>query len=174
MVRKSNPKVVTHNLQDDGVFPNSRLPLLIYEGVFGSDATDYGAEFENVFRSNRWADSWRNGVYAYHHYHSTAHEVLGVYRGSAKILMGGDHGITLELTAGDAVVIPAGVAHKSLGATQDFAVVGAYPRGQKWDMNYGHPGERPQADTNIQKVALPDADPILGPSGPLLRAWQVS
>jgi uncharacterized protein YjlB len=116
--------------------------------------------------------TWRNGIYSYHHYHSTAHEVLGCYRGSAKVQFGGESGIVEELSAGDVVIIPAGVGHKNLGASADFAVVGAYPRGQDYDMNYGKPGERPRADENIARVPLPETDPIFGKDGPLLRHWR--
>jgi len=50
---------------------------------------------------------------------------------------------------------PAGVAHKNLGQSSTFAVVGAYPDGQHWDMNTGKPGERPRADQRIARVMLP-------------------
>ena len=53
---------------DDGVFPNSRLPVLIYRGVL---ATPDAAAFERMFEANGWSSSWRNGLYAVHHYHST-------------------------------------------------------------------------------------------------------
>ena len=72
---------------------------------------------------------------------------------------------------GDVIIIPAGVAHKNFGATGDFGVVGAYPEGQDWDMNYGRPGERPAVDSNIRRVALPKADPLYGIAGPLLEQW---
>jgi uncharacterized protein YjlB len=85
--------------------------------------------------------------------------------------LGGDGGIIFDLRAGDVLVIPAGVAHKNLGATSDFAVVGAYPDGRDWDLNYGKAGERPKTDDNIAKVPLPRSDPLYGPRGPLVRHW---
>jgi uncharacterized protein YjlB len=118
-----------------------------------------------------WAGCWRNGIYSYHHYHSTAHEVLGVYRGSAKVQLGGEKGIIHEAEPGDVIIIPTGVVHKNLGSTSDFGVVGAYPDGQDWDMNYGKPGERPNADQSISSVPLPKSDPVFGASGPLLAKW---
>jgi uncharacterized protein YjlB len=105
------------------------------------------------------------------HYHSTAHEVLGVYHGSARVQLGGERGVVQEVHPGDVLVIPAGVAHKKLGSTADFGVVGAYPEGQDWDMNYGRLGERPRADSNIARVPLPKADPVCGPDGPLTVHW---
>ena len=71
----------------------------------------------------------------------------------------------------DTIVIPAGVAHKNLRASRDFLVVGAYPPGQSWDMNYGEAGERPDADQNIMRVPRPKKDPVFGRRGPLIDHW---
>jgi uncharacterized protein YjlB len=78
----------------------------------------------------------------------------------------------LEVGAGDVVVIPAGVGHKRLVASSDFAVVGAYPDGQRPDMNVGEPGERPRVDQTIAGLALPLNDPVFGPEGPLFDHWK--
>jgi uncharacterized protein YjlB len=51
-------------------------------------------------------------------------------------------------------------------------VVGAYPAGQNWDMNYGRPDERPAADKNIHAVGIAKTDPVYGLSGPLLKHWK--
>jgi len=82
-----------------------------------------------LFERNGWGGAWRNGIYAHHHYHSTTHEVLGVASGSVRVRLGGDSGKTVVLRAGDVVVVPAGVAHKSEGESPDLVVVGAYPQG---------------------------------------------
>jgi uncharacterized protein YjlB len=163
--------VLVQELQDDGMFPNSRLPLLLYRMAVKLQGQDPATIFEQLFAANGWHGSWRNGIYPYHHYHSTAHEVLGVYRGSARVQLGGERGVVQEVHPGDVIIIPAGVAHKNLGSTGDFGVVGAYPEGQDWDMNYGRPGERPTSDSNIRRVALPKADPLYGIDGPLLEQW---
>jgi uncharacterized protein YjlB len=156
-------------LADDGTFPNSRLPLVVLQRAFPPAA---GARaIETAFHANGWGDGWRDGIYPYHHYHSTAHEVLGVYAGKATVQLGGPQGITLEIGPGDVIAIPAGLAHKNLGQTRDFAVVGVYPEGQRWDMNYGKPGERPGADERIARVPLPARDPVHGTGGPLLALW---
>jgi len=170
----NNTHVQTHHLTDDGVFPNNpNLPLLVYPQAVAITGLKPAVAFETRFGSNRWGDSWRNGIYDYHHYHSTAHEVLGVFSGSARVACGGDGGVVLEVHAGDVVVIPAGVAHKNLGSSGDFGVVGAYPEGQDWDMNTGKPGERPKADRAIATVPLPHADPVFGAAGPLVSLWKV-
>jgi uncharacterized protein YjlB len=164
---------VHHALEDDGTFPNNgKVPLLVYTGGVSLPDLNPATTFEELFHRNHWGNSWRNGVYGFHHYHSTAHEVLGVYSGTARIQLGGEGGITLSVGQGDVVVIPAGVAHKNLGASSDFRVVGAYPRGQRPDMNYGRAGERPHADHNIAAVDLPEADPVHGKDGPLIEWWQ--
>jgi uncharacterized protein YjlB len=126
-----------------------------------------------LFESNGWSDSWRNGVYDYHHYHTTAHEVLGVYRGNATVNFGGEGGPITKVWAGDVVIIPAGVSHKNLGASPDFGVVGAYPDGQKVDMHYGKPEEVAKAEANISKLPMPSQDPVQG-DGPLLRYWAIT
>jgi uncharacterized protein YjlB len=76
--------------------------------------------------------------------------------------------------AGDVIVIPAGVAHQNIGASDDFGVVGAYPGGREWDLLRGLPGERPKADENIAALPLPKNDPIYDTKGPLRRIWKSS
>lgn len=164
--------VSTHSLTDDGTFPNNeRLPALVYKSAIDLAPDAAARSFEETFRRNQWGGSWRNGIYSYHHYHSTAHEVLGVARGTARVQLGGPDGPAFEVEAGDVIVIPAGVAHKNLGSSKDFLVVGAYPEGQDFDMNYGKPEERPRADKNIEQTPLPKADPVYGDDGPLIQHW---
>ncbi|MDX1619171.1 MAG: hypothetical protein R3224_10330, partial [Balneolaceae bacterium] len=81
-------------------------------------------------------------------------------------------GEALEIQAGDAVVIPAGVGHCLLTGSDDFRVVGAYPEGQTWDMCTGKPDERPQVLKNIGEVELPTGDPLTGTREPLLEYWE--
>lgn len=158
---------------DDGTFPNSRFPVLVYRSVARADSGSAAPEeLEALFGGNGWGSaSWRNGLYRVHHYHSTAHEVLGVYGGSVRIQLGGPQGTPVEVRAGDVVVIPAGVAHQNLGASRDFHVVGAYPAGTSPDMNYGERGERPGTDRNIARLAFPVADPVGGKRGDLVTHW---
>lgn len=160
-------------IPDDGTFPGNReCPLLIYRGAIALDgASDAAAVVERVFHENGWGASWRNGVFPYHHYHSTAHEVLGVYAGAATLTLGGPSGVTLEVAGGDVLVLPAGTAHKRERAQRAFGVVGAYPPGPDWDLMRGRAGERPTADRNIAAVPLPRTDPVWGAEGPLVRWW---
>jgi uncharacterized protein YjlB len=155
---------------DDGTFPNSRLPLLFYAEALPRDAVTPEA-LERLFAENGWPPAWRSSVYQFHHYHSTAHEALGVARGSARLMLGGPQGQEFEVAAGDVIVIAAGVAHKRLSSSSDFLVVGCYPPGQDWDLLKGEAGDRPEADRNIAAVPLPGADPVGGVDGPLVREW---
>lgn len=157
-------------LRDDGTFPNSRFPALVYARVFSEQAA-LADRFEALFEKHGWTGSWRNGLFQFHHYHSTAHEVLGVYSGHVRVRLGGAKGQLVTLKAGDVAIVPAGVAHKNEGQSADFRVVGAYPRGTSADMQYGKDGERPRTDENIASVPLPPADPVGGRQGALLRLW---
>jgi uncharacterized protein YjlB len=160
-------------LEDTGVIPNNaKCPLLIYPQALALPKSDPARAIEKLLADNRWGGIWRNGIYTVHHYHSTAHEVLACYHGSAQVQLGGEPGILYSLSVGDVVLIPAGTGHKNLHASDDFAVVGGYPQGQKWDMCYGKPGERPRADENIALVPLPRTDPIYGTEGPVLDFWK--
>ena len=159
--------------EDDGLVPNSRLPLLLYRGALTLDgAEDPAALFEAAFAANGWSGSWRNGIYDYRHYHSTSHEVLGVARGGARVELGGAKGQILKLGAGDAVVIPAGVGHRCVEAGEDFLVVGAYPAGRSWDLLRDTPREHAKALEHIPRVPLPEADPLFGRDGPLVHRWR--
>lgn len=164
-------EVLAFHLNSADSIPNNRLPLLVYRRAIDLSAGDPAEIIEQLFASNHWTGCWRNGIYDYHHYHSTSHEVLGVFAGSAQVQFGGPQGTIQEVRAGDVVIIPAGVAHKNLGASRDFGVVGAYPANQEWDMCYGKTGERPDADNRIARVPLPERDPIYGSDGPLLKHW---
>lgn len=172
-ILNKSPRIVTHVLKDGGDIPNSRLPVVIYQGALSLPKIDPAAAIEDLIHANDWGNDWRNGIFDYHHYHSTAHEALLVYSGSAKVRLGGEGGVTDTINAGDVIVIPAGVGHKNLGASSDFHVVGAYPPGQNVDMNYGKTGERPRVDQNIARVHLPAMDPLFGKAGPLLDYWRV-
>lgn len=161
-------------LPDDGTFPNSRLPVLLYKDVLDIPVLFKAAHVKNLFDRNGWTNSWEAGILTCHHYHSIAHEVLGVYRGRTNLQLGGPDGPEIGIEKGDVLVIPAGVAHKNLGAENSVGVVGAYPGGSNYDMNFGKPGERPATDINIANVQQPLHDPLYGFGGPLVHLWKRS
>jgi uncharacterized protein YjlB len=141
--------------------------LLLYRGVVPADP----AGIERVFAGHDWLNSWRNGVYPFHHFHSIAHEVLGVAAGTATVMFGGPGGRELKLGPGDVVAIPAGVGHCRVAASPDFLIVGAYPGGADWDLRRGDPAERDEVRRNIAAVGLPATDPVYGADGPLRKLW---
>lgn len=160
----------TYTFAEDGGIPNSRLPVLLYRGALECDAG--AADYEELFARNRWLGAWRDGIYSFHHFHSTAHEVLGIAAGSANVVLGGPQGRALELSAGDVVVLPAGTGHCNAGAEPGLLVVGAYPDGMRWDLRRGDPAEREEVFRNIAEVPLPDEDPVHGAGGPLIELWK--
>ncbi|WP_101927508.1 MULTISPECIES: cupin [Luteimonas] len=137
---------------------NPRLPVRLYRAPHGA-ALDARA-FECRFAAHGWPPDWRGGVYDFHHFHSTAHEVLGIARGQARLLLGGPDGTVVDLQAGDALLLPAGTGHCCLQASDDFQVVGAYPDGQDWDLCRA-PADA-AACARIDAVPDPVRDPMTG------------
>ncbi len=147
-------------------FPNSVYPLVIYRAALPADP----AAMERAFAAQGWTGSWRNGVFDYHHFHSTTHEVLGIAAGEVAVLFGGPGGPTLTLHAGDVAVIPAGVAHRNMGDT-GLLVVGAYPGGTDCDVLRGAPAEFTAATARIAALPAPLHDPVAVAEGWLQTAW---
>lgn len=160
--------IETFMLPPDGLLPNNPvLPVIVYHGALRENPE----ETERIFNDNGWLNSWQNGVFSYHHYHSNAHEVLGVISGSASLQLGGDAGRTLAVSAGDVLVLPAGTAHKLLHSSAGFRVAGAYPGGTDYNTRRATPDDLAAALPEIAQVPLPDSDPAYGKAGPLLEAW---
>ncbi|NJO08109.1 MAG: cupin domain-containing protein [Chloroflexaceae bacterium] len=161
-----------YRFTDDGTIPNNaRLPLLVYAQALPPEAID-SAGCTAFLARNGWHGAWTDGVFPYHHYHSTAHEVLAVISGNATLHLGGEEGTMLSVQTGDVLVIPAGVGHRNHDSSNDFKVVGAYPDEQEWDLCTGKPEERPGVLDNIRQVVLPATDPLSGRRSPLLDQWQ--
>jgi uncharacterized protein YjlB len=78
-----------HLLEDDGTIPNNRkLPLILYQSALDFAGNDPARVCEEVFAAHGWGDAWRDGIYPFPHYHSTAHEVRaspGARRGFASV-----------------------------------------------------------------------------------------
>jgi uncharacterized protein YjlB len=145
------------------------LPVLFYRSAIVVEG-EMAPKFEAAFGKNGWEGTWRNGVFDYQHYHTGAHEVLGIAGGKALLLIGGPGGAELSVHAGDCLVLPAGTGHMRLDASRDFLVVGAYPPGQHADIRTG-----PASGEQLAMIAglpLPTTDPLQGRDGALLRHWQ--
>ncbi|CAF3806889.1 unnamed protein product [Adineta steineri] len=163
---------------DEQFFPNNnQLPVIVYRQVFDTKSVS-ASKWEQLFQENNFGKSWRDGIFTYHHYHSTAHEALGCYGGHAQVRLGGDNEQVrkdIELNAGDCILIPTGVAHKNMGQDSEFGVVGAYDLdGKSYDMNYGKDAEeRRKAEENMKKVQVPRMDPVVGKkNGGVIEFWQ--
>ncbi|MBV8896865.1 MAG: cupin [Acidobacteriaceae bacterium] len=159
--------------KDDGLIPNHpKWPFILYRGCVRLDeAYDPAAIMEDVFEANGWADSWRNGIYDYVHYHSRIHEVLGIARGTGRVRFGGNKGRIVSMKAGDVAVLPAGTGHQCLEASADFLVIGAYPPTGTYD-ECTELEDRARALKTIPKTARPRKDPVYGANGPLLKEWR--
>ena len=165
-------EVVAKLLADDGLIPNNpRLPLLLYKQAIKLGVNDPAEVFETLFTANGWPAAWRNGIFPFHHYHSTAHEALGVYSGSATALIGGEQGIECIVEAGDVIIIPAGVGHKGLTASADLGIVGAYPTATGPDMCKGEAEQHAAHRAAIAEVQVPERDPLFGVHGPMHTHW---
>lgn len=170
--RPQNIEVREYRFEDDGrISNNPTLPLLVYAQALAEHERD-PSRCKELLAGNGWGGAWVNSVFPYHHYHSTSHEVLCVVGGWARITFGGPEGETIEVGAGDVVVIPAGVGHCRESSGGGFSVVGAYPKGQEsYDLRTGEEGERPGVLENTRGVPLPETDPLFGGGGPLTGRW---
>jgi uncharacterized protein YjlB len=161
-----------YHFADDGLIPNNPMPLLIYKRAVEVARADPAQAIEDLFGGNGWGQMWRNGIFDYAHYHATVHEALGVARGHALVLFGGEQGDAIELKPGDVAVLPAGTGHKRLFATHDFQVVGAYPPGPQMQITLPTPDNYRRALRTIPHVPLPESDPVYGRDGALLELWK--
>lgn len=157
--------------QEDGRIPNSRYPVLLYRAITPEDGLSMVATLEALFERNGWPVQWRGGVFDYHHFHSTAHEVLGVYDGAATLRLGGEQGEDIEVSAGDVIVLPAGTGHCRISASHDFAVTAGYPRGQgDWDICRSG-DDTPAVRQRIASLPRPTLDPVAGEAAGVARDW---
>ena len=145
--------------------PNSSLPVLLFRGVIEPDARGKSALFRRTFKKQGWVGIWTDSIYDYTHFHSNAHEALGIAEGRVTVRLGGDEGRRVRLKAGDLLILPAGVGHRRIGNEEGLQVIGAYPEGQA-DYDLKRKGHA------VPRVPLPRTDPFFGEDGPLVRAWK--
>ncbi|MGV2875723.1 cupin domain-containing protein [Macrococcus capreoli] len=138
------------------------LPVIIYKTV--------EEDFKSLFQHNHWHGLWTGSVFNEHHFHPDTHEVLGVVSGQATLMIGGENGSTIEVVAGDALLLPAGYGHKCITASKDFTVVGAYPTDQPFETCTQY-DQLQSINQTINSVMLPEYDPIEGNSGPMFKEW---
>lgn len=145
--------------------PNNRLPLLVHRNAIPGGGVE---AVKACFRNNGWSNNWHNpGVYTYGHFHSTTHECLGCANGWMEFNLSiGPGGWTrLRVTAGDVIVMPAGVSHEDVGHSDDNMMCGGYPDGRDWDniqQEFLSQEQYRQACKRIMALPIPDKDPVHG------------
>lgn len=152
----------------NGAVPNSRFPVLIHRGALDGGVDGAIARFQQ----HGWLNNWQNhGIYTYGHFHSTTHECLCCAVGWIDLRLFGAGGQDTRMTAGDVIVMPAGVSHAMRACSDDNIMVGGYPDGRDWD------NMRDDAITEVERVAaakrimslpIPATDPV---SGSPLQTW---
>jgi uncharacterized protein YjlB len=168
------PQVIDISIKRNGYFPNNAFPVLIYKKALQLPRQKNKAAeiIQQIFLKHGWSNSWKNGIYDFHHYHSTTHECMGIAMGSAMVILGGPGGKRVKLNAGDVVILPAGVAHRCISKTEDFHCVGAYPQGKEFDIKTGTVEEYKQAVSKIRRLAIPRYDPVNGKDALLKSYWR--
>jgi len=141
-----------HAPPGDEIPNHPSFPVLVYRDVSG--------DLRSLFGDHGWGGSWVNGVFDFHHFHSTSHEVLGVLAGAAVLELGGPQGESFEVSAGDVLVLPAGTGHRRATARDGFTVTGAYPAGQE-DYDLLRRADD-AARARIARLPAPDQDPVGG------------
>jgi uncharacterized protein YjlB len=116
--------------------PNSRLPVLIYRAALPPNPTPDA--IRAAMEPNHWIKGGVFKHYPSHHFHSLTHECYAVFKGRSRLLLGrgpldtpedsdNDVGIQVTVNTGDAIVLPAGVAHCCLESEGGYEYVGLYP-----------------------------------------------
>jgi len=148
-------------LQADGTFPNNPdHPVMMVLAAFHGTTAQAQALLTG---GNQWTSPWIWGIYPFHHYHSTAWELLLCIDGQADIQLGGPSGPELSVTKGDWMLIPPGVAHKQLRDNGHFNLLGSYPMegcSGPVDTLKGSPTQ--EQVVNMQACAAPQKAPIMG------------
>lgn len=166
-------KIESLRFSDDGDVPNHpHWSMIVYLGAVDAREADAASAFEGLFARNGWGDGWRNGIYSFPHYHSNAHEVLGIAEGEATVRFGGRDGRELRVAKGDAVLLPAGTGHQRLSSSPDLLVIGAYPPGPARDLMRSGEVEKILIRERLRKVGKPLHDPIAGKDGPMISLWR--
>ncbi|WP_192986008.1 cupin domain-containing protein [Carnobacterium mobile] len=163
----------TFYVEENQPFPNNSLPVLYYpkrvtDLLGGSNSAK---KVLALFEQNGYSNGWVNGIFPYHHFHATTHEVLACIAGEATVQLGGPDTEAYSFSKGDVLLLPAGVAHKRINANDEFQIVGAYPDGLEPDIQKGEAENYETIKQMVASVAKPDKDPVEGEDGAVLKYW---
>ncbi|OJD19549.1 hypothetical protein AJ78_00521 [Emergomyces pasteurianus Ep9510] len=106
----------------------------------------------------------------------------GVFQGSSTLRIGcgkydsHSSGILVPVTAGDVIVIPAGITHSCVESVNDYHYVGVYPKNAPhWRNEFGKgPVDVVAVRKETSAVEMPEADPVYGNEGPLMYLWPIA
>lgn len=175
--------------------PNSPLPVLVYRSAVPLDQNP-----DSVCKTIEPNDWFKGGTFKHypaHHYHSVTHECYAIFKGSSRLLLGrgpldpaDKDDLLIDLNIGDAIVLPAGVAHCNIESSDDYEYVGLYPKvweklelqkiaadfaqgSPHWDNNFCKADIKETREKEIaaRAVPIPGSDPIFGTGGPLVKIW---
>ena len=124
-------------IHENKPFPNNSLPVLFYKGAAEKwlNQSNAAEAVLSHFERNGYGNGWVNGIFNYHHFHSTTHEALTCIAGEGSIQLGGPGQNIYTVTKGDVLLLPAGIAHKKIKATKNFQIVGLVVDVMDQDLN---------------------------------------
>ncbi|EEH38333.2 hypothetical protein PAAG_01254 [Paracoccidioides lutzii Pb01] len=163
-------------LQPTTFSPNSPLPVLVYRNVLPQPHSESATT--EFLEGNNWERRGTFGHIPTPHFHPNTHECYGIFQGSSTLRIGkGKHdshsaGILIPVTAGDVIVLPAGITHSCVDSI-DYRYVGVYPKkAPHWRNEFGkEPIDLVAVRKETSAVEMPEADPVYGTEGPLVLWW---
>ncbi|KAH7086448.1 hypothetical protein FB567DRAFT_71322 [Paraphoma chrysanthemicola] len=169
-----------YTLPGSAYVPNNILPVLIYRDVLSTPIDP--EKVKQLCERNGWEKRGEWGEINIPHFHPNTHECYAIIRGSSLFAVGrakddnDTDGVEVNVRTGDVMVLPAGVSHRSLSSEDDFRYIGVYPEAApRWRNNYCGGKENMNALLEeINKVPIPDSDPVLGANGPLCQIWKTA
>ncbi|KAH7048363.1 hypothetical protein B0J12DRAFT_755322 [Macrophomina phaseolina] len=169
----------TYSVRRNAHCPNSSFPVLVYRNVLPTPVDEESTS--EFLQHNKWEKKGTWGAIMTKHFHPNTHECYGIFRGTSTLVFGEGGldapgtGVRCTVSAGDVVVVPAGVAHASATSADDYKYIGVYPQGSpKWRNEWG---KRAVEDddpllSEIAAVPVPACDPVYGAGGPAVRIWR--
>ncbi|KAF1984587.1 hypothetical protein K402DRAFT_139814 [Aulographum hederae CBS 113979] len=157
--------------------PNNNLPILLYRNVLPKPYNS--AKAKEFCEGNGWEMRGEWGAITTHHFHPNTPECYAIVRGSSQLLLGrGQHdkagGVEVLVRTGDVIVLPPGISHCSVSAEEGYWYIGVYPpTAPKWRNLYCEGEEKmEELRKEIDRVEIPDFDPVFGRNGPLTKIWR--